>query len=238
MMIALSHTCSISPKSWDVKNIVVDSVLLMWLIISLNFCLAMISNHMVGSSKKIISGLWIRLDTISHLILCPSDNFLIGLFMRSPILKVSIRYLSLSSSLLFGISKSFPMSLKVSIAVKWYHNLDVCPKTAHILYTSFDLFFPGSIPITDMFHPVRVKIPVIIFMVVDLPAPFGQMKAIFSHFFTSKVILSTAFISLYVGLKRLFSLLKNHDFLISTLNVFCRFFACMMFSFMRDDWIR
>ncbi len=54
-----------------------------------------------------------------------------------------------------------------------------------------------STPFISAFPDVEEMYPVSIFMVVDLPAPFGPRKPSISPSFTVKVRLSTAFFAPY-----------------------------------------
>ena len=57
----------------------------------------------------------------------------------------------------------------------------------------------GSMPSTEIVPDVGVRMPVIILIVVDLPAPFGPMKASRSPARTVKSMPHTAFTSRYSG---------------------------------------
>jgi hypothetical protein len=96
------------------------------------------------------------------------------------------------------------------------------------LYTNFSLSFEGLWPHTLIFQSVCCKIQVKIFIVVDLPAPFGHKKAIFSHELTSKLISETASMVLYSGLKKAFTLFLNQFCFISILNIFLKFFISII----------
>ena len=61
--------------------------------------------------------------------------------------------------------------VKDSLNGKSHHNCVLCPNTTPIFPAFFLRFLYGSIPLTLQVPLVGVKMPVIILMVVDFPAP-------------------------------------------------------------------
>ena len=77
---------------------------------------------------------------------------------------------------------------KVSSAGISHHNWLLCPKTTPIFFT-YSLRFSQGIILTILHFPdVGVRMPLKIFIVVYLPAPFGPMQPIISPFSTLKVM--------------------------------------------------
>ena len=200
--IILSHTSSISFKSWVVSITVVFFSLFISFIKVLIFSFTSTSKPIVGSSKYTILGLCRNVAAISHLIFCPKLKFLTCFCNNGSNSSISLNFFRFCLYSPSGILYIFLISLKDSITGKSHHSCVFWPNTAPIFLLFSILFWLGFKLSTTTSPEVGVKSPVSILIVVDFPAPFSPMYPISSPSCISKFIWFTAVNSLYFGFIR------------------------------------
>ena len=89
-----------------------------------------------------------------------------------------------------------------------HHSCDRCPNTTPMFFTYSFLFFHGVYPLIAHVPDVGVSMPLMIFIVVLLPAPFGPMYPTMSPSSMSNDTLFRALMILYFLLKKFFR--KDH----------------------------